>query len=113
MAVNDYRLSRDWYIVNLGMKLEFEVRKRNVAAVQDDSGLTLVLQKASGKAKADCCILAFEVGNVEAKHREFSAKGVPFVHGPMKKVWGYGAELKDPSGYRIYLWDEKTMREKG
>jgi len=27
--------------------------------------------------------------------------------------WGYGAELLDPDGYRIHLWDEVSMREKG
>jgi hypothetical protein len=25
--------------------------------------------------------------------------------------WGYGAELRDPVGYLIYLWDERSMRE--
>jgi hypothetical protein len=28
-------------------------------------------------------------------------------------VWGYGAELKDPSGYRTRLWDKAMMQEKG
>jgi catechol 2,3-dioxygenase-like lactoylglutathione lyase family enzyme len=25
----------------------------------------------------------------------------------------YGAELLDPDGYLVCLWDERTMREKG
>jgi uncharacterized glyoxalase superfamily protein PhnB len=41
------------------------------------------------------------------------AAGVKFVHPPQKTFWGYGAELKDPDGYRIWLWDQKSMREKG
>jgi hypothetical protein len=29
-----------------------------------------------------------------------------------KNFWGYGPELKDPDGYLVRLWDERTMREK-
>jgi predicted enzyme related to lactoylglutathione lyase len=53
------------------------------------------------------------VDDVEAKHAELSAAGVPFVHPPMKVFWGYGAELCDPDGYRLRLWDQKSMKEKG
>ena len=35
-----------------------------------------------------------------------------FAHGPEKNFWGYGAELADPDGYLVRLWDEHTMREK-
>ena len=31
----------------------------------------------------------------------------------MKVFWGYGAELRDPDGYRLRLWDQKSMKEKG
>jgi hypothetical protein len=30
----------------------------------------------------------------------------------MKVFWGYGAELCDPDGYRLRLWDAKSMAEK-
>jgi len=50
---------------------------------------------------------------VETKHKQLVAAGVQFVHPPQKTFWGYGADLKDPDGYHIWLWDEKTMREKG
>ncbi len=112
IAVKDYRSSRDWYIENMGLKLEFEIRRRRVAALQDDSGVTLILEQVEGEIDADNCILAFEVEDVEAKFKRLSASGVRFVHSPKKRFWGYGAELKDPSGYRIQLWDEVTMREK-
>jgi hypothetical protein len=32
---------------------------------------------------------------------------------PQKLFWGYGAELRDPDGYLIRLWDELSMHEKG
>jgi predicted enzyme related to lactoylglutathione lyase len=57
--------------------------------------------------------LYFQVDDVEAKFRELSAKGVQFVHPPQKVDWGYGAELRDPTGYAIGLCDEVAMREKG
>jgi len=53
------------------------------------------------------------VHDVEAKYRELSANGVTFEKSPQKLAWGYGAELRDPDGYLIYIWDEKSMREKG
>jgi hypothetical protein len=31
---------------------------------------------------------------------------------PRKSNWGYGAELADPDGYFVRLWDERTMKEK-
>jgi catechol 2,3-dioxygenase-like lactoylglutathione lyase family enzyme len=30
-----------------------------------------------------------------------------------KLYWGYGAELRDPDGYVVGVWDEHSMREKG
>jgi len=112
IAVKDCRASRDWYIEHMGMKLEFEARRRRVAGLQDDLGITLILEQVEGEIDPGSCILAFEVDDVEAKYEELFANGVRFVHAP-KKVWGYGAELKDPNGYRVRLWDERTMNEKG
>jgi predicted enzyme related to lactoylglutathione lyase len=62
----------------------------------------------------DCPGVSFtlQVDDVDAKHGELSAAGIRFVHPPMKVFWGYGAELLDPDGYRLRLWDQKTMAEK-
>ena len=46
-------------------------------------------------------------------YRELAARGIGFTHVPQKLFWGYGAELLDPDGYRIRLWDETSMQEKG
>jgi len=59
------------------------------------------------------CTLTFQVDDVEAKYRELSGAGVKFEKSPQKLYWGYGAELRDPDGYLLYLWDERSMREKG
>ena len=53
------------------------------------------------------------MADVEVKHRELSARGVVLASPPGKHFWAYGAELDDPDGYRIQVWDEVSMREKG
>jgi len=113
IPVRDHLTSRDWYVRNLGMKVDFEAPDRRTTALQDDSGLTLFLEEAPQHVGSAGCILYFQVDDIEAKHRQLSDAGIPFVHPPQKEYWGYGAELRDPDGYRIRLWDEKSMREKG
>ena len=57
--------------------------------------------------------LYFQVDDVEAKYQQLVAANTQFNHPPQKQFWGYGAELCDPDGYRLRLWDEQSMREKG
>ena len=113
LVVGNYGRSRDWYTRNLGLKVEFEIAERNTVALQDDSGLTLFLSEPAEGAVTATCTLAFEVDDVEAMHGTLAARGVEFEKVPQKLFWGYGAELRDPDGYLVYLWDEKSMREKG
>jgi catechol 2,3-dioxygenase-like lactoylglutathione lyase family enzyme len=111
--VSDPRRSRDWYTMHFGFTVEFEVPERDTVALQDDAGLTVFLVKDLERARHPSCGLTFQVADVEAKHRELVAAGVEFLNAPQKLFWGYGAELQDPDGYLIHLWDERTMREKG
>ena len=113
IAVSDCDKSREWYMKTLGLKLEFEIPERRTAAVQDEFDFTLFLAETPGGPGRPSCVLTFQVADVEAHYKTLSAGGVQFVHPPQKTFWGYGSELKDPDGYRIWLWDEKTMREKG
>ena len=88
IPVTNLTRSRDWYVGTLGMKIEFEIPERRAVAVQDGEGFTIFLEEA------------------------WSARGVEFAHGPIKSYWGYGAELADPDGYLIRLWDERSMKER-
>ena len=112
LPVRDWRKSRDWYKDHLGFEVEFEIFERKTAAMRDDADLTVFLYEGDVVV---CPGISFtvQVDDVEAKHAALVAAGVPFVHLPMKVFWGYGAELCDPDGYRLRLWDRKSMKEKG
>jgi len=113
IPVRQYTKSRDWYTNHLDLKVEFEIPERRTVALHDDGDLTLFLFESSEGQVTPSCTLTFQVDNVETKYQELSTRGVVFEKSPQKLFWGYGAELPDPSGYLIYLWDEKSMREKG
>ena len=113
IRVRDLDAARAWYIGYLGLKLEFEVPGRRTVALQDDAGLTLFLDETAGDVAADGVALTFQVDDVVETHRRLAAAGVTFVAPPGKRFWGYGAELHDPDGHLVLLWDEVSMREKG
>ena len=112
LPVRDWRKSRDWYKDHLGFEVEFEIPDRKTAAMRDDADLTIFLYEGE---VVDCPGISFtvQVNGVEARHNMLVAAGLSFVHPPMKVFWGYGAELCDPDGYRLRLWDQKSMKEKG
>ena len=113
IRVRDLDLARRWYVEQLGLRVEFEVPERRTVALQDDADLTLFLVETTGQVDADGVALTFQVEDVEHMHRQLAAKGVPFASPPARQFWGYGAELLDPDGHLIYLWDPVSMREKG
>jgi catechol 2,3-dioxygenase-like lactoylglutathione lyase family enzyme len=113
LPVAAYARSRDWYTRHLGLEVEFEIPERQTVALKDDAGLTIFLYERPDAQGPSACTLTFQVHDVDAKYRELSANGIVFEKSPQKLFWGYGAELRDPDGYMIYLWDEKSMREKG
>jgi predicted enzyme related to lactoylglutathione lyase len=47
--------------------------------------------------------MSFAVDDVEATHRELSARGVEFVQPPKKESWGTSAVFKDPDGNSFVL----------
>jgi len=113
IKVRDYRAARDWYVRLLGLEEEFEVPGR-AAALQDDAGFTLFVEQAAPAGGIEpSCVLYFQVEDVETRHRQLVRERVDFVHGPAKQFWGYGAELRDLDGYRLRLWDERTMEQRG
>lgn len=46
--------------------------------------------------------LSFTVGDIHAKHRDLSARGVSFTGGPERQLWGgLLAPFSDPAGNEI------------
>ena len=111
IPVSDRGRSQDWYVKTLGLRVEFEVPARNAAALIDDGGFTIFVEQADASLNARTA-LYFSVDDVDLVYERWRARGVVFAHPPQKVFWGYGAELVDPDGYRVRLWDEKTMKEK-
>jgi catechol 2,3-dioxygenase-like lactoylglutathione lyase family enzyme len=111
LPVRDPARSRNWYVGNFGFEIEFE--DEETIAIRDDADFTIFLFKAPAAIAGVRPTLTFQVDDVDAKYASLRSLGVAFAEAPGKHFWGYGAELDDPDGYRIYLWDETSMREKG
>src|SRR4051812_427898 len=108
LPVSDVHKSRDWYVDKLGFKVERE--HEGVVGLNDQSGLTIFLQKSPGGLAGQKITLTIQVDNVDAKHQELASLGVTFLSPPKHQFWGYGAEVLDPDGYTNHLWDAVTMR---
>ena len=111
LPVSNLGRSREWYIATLGLKVEFEIPARSAVALQDGEGFAIFLQEKPDVVPNGIA-LWFQVDDVDATHAAWSARGVHFSHGPQKNFWGYGAELADPDGYLVRLWDARSMKEK-
>jgi catechol 2,3-dioxygenase-like lactoylglutathione lyase family enzyme len=112
IPVTDLDRSRHWYVETLGLKIEFEVPERHAVAVQDTDDFTIFLQQAHSPVHPGECALYFQVADVDGTFAEWSQRGAVFSHAPRKTYWGYGAELRDPDGYLIRLWDARSMKAK-
>jgi catechol 2,3-dioxygenase-like lactoylglutathione lyase family enzyme len=108
--VRDAARSRDWYVKNLGLKVEFQVPALGFVALEDDWGMALLISQGKpAKGAASGFVIHFEVEDVDARYRGLKGKSVNFVHEPKQTVWGYGPELKDPDGYLIRLFDYRSI----
>ena len=112
IPVSGLERSRDWYISTLGLEVEFEIPDRRTVALQDSEGFAIFLWESPSKVTPNGTALWFQVDDVDATFADWSVRGVTFAHGPRKVFWGYGAELQDPDGYLVRLWDQRSMAEK-
>ena len=113
ISVNELDRSKAWYSSVLGLRVEFEIPTHSAVALQDSSGFTLFLEQQLGSSIRPSCVLTFRVDEVDKRSAEMQARGIQFEAPPQRLFWGYGAELRDPDGYLIRLWDEASMKEKG
>jgi predicted enzyme related to lactoylglutathione lyase len=113
LPVSDPRRSANFYVSCFGFAIEMEPAGGAMVGIRDDADFTIFLTRDPERALHPGCALTLQVDDVEAKHAELASAGIPFERAPQKLGWGYGAELLDPDGYRLQLWDERSMREKG
>ncbi len=113
IIVRDHARSREWYRTNFGFQIEIEIPNRKTVGLKDNGDFTLFLEEKTSGEVSPSCTLALQVDDVEEKYRELSKRGLKFEKAPQRLYWGYGAELRDPDGYLLYLWDQRSMREKG
>jgi catechol 2,3-dioxygenase-like lactoylglutathione lyase family enzyme len=109
LDVGDVPRTRDWYVSVLGLRVEFESAAPPVAGLTDDGDVTLILAATDGEPSR--CNLFFQVDDVAATHRALAERGVEIRNAPQQNAWGYGAELLDPDGRLVGIWDEKTMEQ--
>lgn len=109
LSVSDWQASRQWYVEVLGLKVEFEMSDRRSVAVCDEHDFTIFLAEGPVPAHPEAFALYFQVDDVGVSYRAMSARGARDGHPPKKAFWGHGAELLDPDGYAVRLWDEKSM----
>jgi catechol 2,3-dioxygenase-like lactoylglutathione lyase family enzyme len=102
LGVRGWQAARDWYRDVLGLHTEFE--RPDVATVGSRTTPISPFPHRARRA-APRRLRALQLDDVEQTHRELTASGIAF--------WGYGAELTDPDGNSVRLWDARTMREKG
>jgi len=107
--VSNYTASRDWYVDNFDLRLEFENVEVGFGGLEDNGGVELILVQHPMPNRERDCMLTFQCDNVHAKYHELTSRGIRFVHEPKNVPWGYGAELTDPDGYRVMIWDKNTM----
>ena len=113
LAVKDWRASRDWWRDHLGFEVEFEDADQRMAALRDSADLTVFLCQDDKVVIPPRFSVSIQVDDVDGSHQVLTGLGLEFVHPPAKMFWGYGAELLDPNGYRLRLWDETSMKAKG
>ena len=110
IVVRDAAKSRDWYVKNLGLKVEFQVPAQGFVALEDDWGMALLISEGKpSKGAASGFVMHFEVEDVDARYLAMKGKRVTFVHPPKQTVWGYGPEMTDPVGYVVRLFDHRSI----
>ena len=88
LPVSDVRKSRDWYVSNLGFKVEFE--RGGIVAIQDSAGFTIFLRKASKRLVGDKVTLTIQLKSVDRTHDKLSKIGVSvreFTAAPVLGLW--------------------------
>ena len=108
--VKDIDSARQFYSAKLGLAIKADGSQYGYCVFKAGDTDLVVKAVADDAPEEDRSLvgrftgLSFTVQDAEAKHRELSAKGVPFAGLPEKQVWGgVLATLRDPSGNELQI----------
>jgi catechol 2,3-dioxygenase-like lactoylglutathione lyase family enzyme len=113
IQVRNLDASRVWYRDVLELTLEMDNPAARFCALKDDADFAIFLGEVAGPSQTAGLGLWLQVDDVDAFCARKAAAGVAFDHLPQKTMWGYGAQLSDPDGHKLYLWDETSMKANG
>jgi predicted enzyme related to lactoylglutathione lyase len=107
--VSDLKRAVAFYRDTLGLPLQFEEAKFGYASFAPE-GIRLGLAAVDPSAPDSTSLVGRHTGvglgvpDLDAAHRQLSAKGVRFTMAPTRQPWGgYMATLADPDGNIFYL----------
>lgn len=117
VVVSDQDRSLAFYTEKLGFELQMDApmgQSRWVQLAPKGAQTSLVLSKATEDMPAEVYVrmkamlggftsFIFAVDDLQATHKELTARGVEFVDQPAQQPWGWWASIKDPDGNIIGL----------
>jgi predicted enzyme related to lactoylglutathione lyase len=117
VVVSDQDRSLAFYTDKLGFELQMDApmgQSRWVQLAPKGGQTSLVLSKATDDMPAEVkerlkatlggfANFIFTVDDMQATHKELTARGVEFVDQPAQQPWGWWASIKDPDGNIIGL----------
>jgi len=112
VVVSDQDRSLAFYTEKLGFELQMDApmgQSRWVQLAPKGAQTSLVLSKATDDMPAEVSArlkamlggfanFIFGVDDMQATHKELTARGVEFVDQPAQQPWGWWASIKDPDG---------------
>jgi catechol 2,3-dioxygenase-like lactoylglutathione lyase family enzyme len=118
MSARDFPKMQEFYRDKLGLRVSSihpgEGFKPHVDWVRFelDSGTAIELfaESKHGTSKdvpyprLNSVVIAFQVDDIEATHRELSSRGVVFPKGIGEEEWGRYVHFRDPEGNRLQLY---------
>ena len=76
ITVRDAVRARDWYVENIGLKVEFEAAMQGFVALEDDWGMALLISQGKpAKGAASGLAIYFEVEDVDVRYEVLKANG--------------------------------------
>lgn len=109
--VSDLERSKEWYTEKLGLSvLMAETHWVTVGRKGKGGAIHLCLASGIGGLPLEpgnTGILVFLDGDLKVRCKALKARGVKFVHPPLKQPWGlWDALVRDPDGNEILLMQE-------